>query len=38
LNQQLAANATESTWDSVKAGSHKSYDALVKVSLKSANG
>jgi len=32
LNQQLAdaQNATESTWDSVKAGSQKAYDAMVK--------
>jgi hypothetical protein len=32
LNQQLAdaSNATESTWDSVKTGSQKSYDALAK--------
>ncbi len=32
LNQQLAAaqNATETTWDSVKAGSQKAYDALAK--------
>lgn len=30
LNQQLAdaRNATESTWDSVKAGSQKAYDSL----------
>jgi chromosome segregation ATPase len=30
LNKQLdeARNATESTWDSVKAGSEKAYDAL----------
>ncbi len=30
LNEQLekAENATESTWDSVKAGTRKSYDAL----------
>jgi chromosome segregation ATPase len=32
LNQQLAdaSNATASTWDSVKAGSQKAYDALAK--------
>jgi hypothetical protein len=32
LNQQLAdaKNATESTWDSVKAGSQKAYDSLAK--------
>jgi hypothetical protein len=32
LNQQLAdaQNATESAWDSVKAGSQKAYDALAK--------
>ncbi|MDD5141689.1 MAG: hypothetical protein PHY43_15680 [Verrucomicrobiales bacterium] len=32
LNEQLAdaSNATESTWDSVKAGSQKAYDALAK--------
>lgn len=32
LNEQLAdaQNATESTWDSVKAGSQKAYDSLAK--------
>ena len=32
LNQQLAdaQNATESTWDSVKAGTKKSYEAVAK--------
>jgi predicted neutral ceramidase superfamily lipid hydrolase len=32
LNQQLAdaQNATESTWESVKAGSQKAYDAMAK--------
>ena len=32
LNQQLAdaSNATESTWDSVKAGTKKTYDAVEK--------
>lgn len=32
LNEQLAdaSNATESTWDSVKAGSQKAWDALAK--------
>lgn len=32
LNTQLAdaSNATESTWDSVKAGSQRAYDALAK--------
>jgi chromosome segregation ATPase len=32
LNQQLAdaSNATESTWDSVKAGTKKAYDAVEK--------
>ncbi len=32
LNQQLAdaQNATESTWDSVKAGSKRAYDSLAK--------
>lgn len=32
LNEQLAdaKNATESTWDDVKAGSQKAYDALAK--------
>ena len=32
LNQQLAddANATETTWDSVKAGTKKAYDAVEK--------
>ncbi len=30
MNQQLdeARNATESTWDSVKAGSRKTWDAM----------
>jgi hypothetical protein len=30
MNKQLdeAENATESTWDSVKAGSEKAYDGL----------
>jgi predicted nucleic acid-binding Zn-ribbon protein len=32
MNQQLvdAKNATESSWDSVKAGSQKAYDSLAK--------
>jgi len=32
LNQQLAdaSNATETTWDSVKAGTKQAYDAVVK--------